>query len=172
MKFSDLSSAARSMLAALRSTNYLTTDRLGAGCTPKLLPVSAAAVLLELRKKGLVFSHQKTQGETYCKWAISDLGIRVFDGRPHDVEPVAQAPEQAEPARKEPSATVYMVVRADGKPDAGWVTSTDADTLVRGVQQYLTSHPGHAELTVIEQTVRRVAVITAPAKPEAQIHLL
>lgn len=169
MKFSDLSSAARSMLTALRSSNYLLTDALGRAASPQLAPANASAVLLELRKKGLVFSHQKTQGETYCKWAISDLGILVFDGRPHDVD----AAEKAVPVKPvEQTATVYMVVTADGKPDVHWITATDADTLVRGVQEYLTRNPGHPELTIIEQKVRRVAVITAPAKPEAQIHLL
>lgn len=170
MKFSDLSSAARSMLAALRSTNYLTTDRLGAACTPKLLGSSAASVLLELRKKGLVFSHQKTQGETYCKWAISDLGIRVFDGRPDDVD-TAPAPQYREP-RVRQVVTNYLVVDADGKPDTQWLPAVNKDTLLHAVQEFLTRHPGHPELTIIEQVVSRVAVITAPAKPEAQIHLL
>lgn len=176
MRFTDLSTAARSMLNALRSTNYLTTDRLATCPHPKMDTREAAAVLLELRKKGLVYSYQRVGTEDYCRWAISGWGKEVFDRRPDDVridgmvELHSAAQEEAKVS--EPESTHYIVCDAKGMPDKGFVVGTDRDTVVAAVQKYLTKNLGAPELHVIQQRTRRVAIITAPEKPQAQIQLL
>lgn len=200
MRFTDLSTAARSMLNALRSTNYLTTDRLATCPNPKMDTREAAAVLLELRKKGLVYSYQKVGTEDYCRWAISGWGKEVFDRRPDDVRPAVSpdvltelrraddvAPvkmstrtlrdidctyEASNPPPVQPQVTHYIVCDSTGMPDKGFVVGVDRDTVVASVQKFLTANPGAPSRTVIEQKTRRVAVITAPEKPQAQIQLL
>lgn len=102
MKFTDLTSSQRSMLTHLAACGTgVTTDLLGRGCVPKLLPTNAASALLDMRKKGLVYAHQKTGGDTYCTWKITEYGMSVFMSRPDEV-----------PAPKQP-ATDYV----ESKPD-------------------------------------------------------
>lgn len=83
MKFTDLTSNQRSMLAALCAVGTgMHTDALGRATTPKLPADSAASVLLDLRKKGLVYSNQKPTGHAYALWKASEYGMKVFQGRP------------------------------------------------------------------------------------------
>ena len=130
MKFSDLSSPARSMLAALcASAPGLDTSMLGRCASPKLQPERAAAVLLELRKKGLVYSHQKLVNQSYALWRVSAFGFAVFQGRPNDVQPADVAElnhnvSPVAPANPAPKATAYAVV-----PDTGFPVGTYDDAL-------------------------------------------
>lgn len=97
MKFTDLTSSSRSMLTHLAACGTgVTTDLLGRGCVPKLLPQNAASVLLDMRKKGLVYAHQKPAGQDYCNWKISEYGLAVFMSRPDEVP--AAVPKHAEQA--------------------------------------------------------------------------
>lgn len=97
MKFTGLTSSQRSMLTHLAACGTgVTTDLLGRGCVPKLQPQNAASVLLDMRKKGLVYAHQKTSNQDYCNWMISEYGSDVFMSRPDEV-----------PAPKQP-ATDYV----------------------------------------------------------------
>lgn len=86
MKFTDLTSSQRSMLAALCAVGTgMHTDALGRATTPKLPADCAASVLLDLRKKGLVYSNQKPSGHAYALWKASEYGLAVFMSRPDDV---------------------------------------------------------------------------------------
>lgn len=86
MKFTDLTSNSRSMLAALCAVGTgMHTDALGRAATPKLPADSAASVLLDLRKKGLVYSNQKPTGHAYALWKASEYGMAVFMSRPDEV---------------------------------------------------------------------------------------
>lgn len=89
MKFTNLTSNSRSMLAALCASGSagLDTAHLGRCASPKLDGAQAASVLLDMRKKGLVYSNQKPQGQAYALWKASEFGLAVFQGRPHDVLP-------------------------------------------------------------------------------------
>lgn len=86
MKFTDLTPYQRSMLAALCAVGTgMHTDALGRATTPKLPADGAASVLLDLRKKGLVYSNQKPTGTAYALWKASEYGMAVFMSRPDEV---------------------------------------------------------------------------------------
>lgn len=82
MKFSDLNSLQRSLLAALASAvgSTLHTGQLAGYCGNDAQ--KAAHQLCALRDAGLIFSHQKPAGQQYAKWQISLVGMAVFEGRP------------------------------------------------------------------------------------------
>lgn len=105
MKFTDLTSSYRSMLTHLAACGTgVTTDLLGRGCVPKLLPTNASSVLLDMRRKGLVYAYQKTSGQVYCTWRISEYGMSVFMSRPADVP----ATEVSQGGDKEDRKTTRM----------------------------------------------------------------
>lgn len=110
MKFTDLTSAQRSMLHMLCSNNTgWPTDVLGRGCMPKFKPDQAASSLLGLRDMGLVYSNQKPSTQPYAMWKASAYGMAVFAGRPADVAP----PVEPTPATVEKPFRVLQV-RDDG----------------------------------------------------------
>lgn len=81
MKFSTLSAAHRSALAAICNSGVLTTDKLAKVMGSISNPV-AAHQLCAMRKAGLIFSHQKVGSEQFCKWEVTTLGEALFNGRP------------------------------------------------------------------------------------------
>lgn len=167
MKFSDLSSPARSMLAALCATaTGLDTDMLGRCASPKLQAGKAACVLLELRKKGLVYSNQKPANHTYALWRVSEYGFAVFQGRPDDVQPadvaalnsnVSPVAPVSPPAAK---ATAYAVV-----PDTGFPVGTYDDALECAKAAAI----GHGKPYVV---VALVAEVLPPAAPQPVVNVL
>ncbi len=82
MKFSTLSAAHRSALAAIRNAGVLKTDKLAAVMGGGITAQQAAHQLCAMRKAGLVFSHQKDSGAQYCRWEVTTLGEALFNGRP------------------------------------------------------------------------------------------
>lgn len=113
MKFTDLTSNQRSMLAALCAVGTgIHTDRLGLGCTPKLSPERAASVLLELRQNGLVYSNQKPTGHAYALWKASEYGLAVFMSRPDEVAAPGAAANEASSASgcaQSPRLRLWMI---------------------------------------------------------------
>lgn len=107
MRFTDLTSSQRSMLTHLAACGTgVTTDLLGRGCVPKLLPTGAASVLLDMRKKGLTFAYQKTAGQDYCTWRISEYGMSVFMSRPDDVPAPGTGKAEVDRQRADLNATI------------------------------------------------------------------
>lgn len=85
MKFTDLTSAQRSMLTMLCTGQTFSTEELGRGTVPKFKPDQAASSLLGMRDLGLVFSNQKPANQQYAMWKASQYGRAVFEGRPSEV---------------------------------------------------------------------------------------
>ncbi|QJD54784.1 hypothetical protein PssvBMR6_gp16 [Pseudomonas phage MR6] len=98
MKFTDLSSHQRSMLAMLCTGQPFNTEQLGRGCSPRRGPSTAAEHLLRMRDAGLVFSSQKGPGETYCSWKATTYGKSVFESRPVEALVFPYPPSLAGPS--------------------------------------------------------------------------
>lgn len=164
MKFTDLTSSQRSMLAALCACNGLglNTEALGRAATPKMDATSAASSLLHLRTAGLVYSNQKPTGQAYALWKASEYGLAVFMGRPADVQ-AAQA---------EPATAAEMVAPAGYKlhsymiyPGAIGYQGTE-QTMLGELAKLAESNPGKQYMAY-----RKVADAVLPV-PQAQITLL
>lgn len=166
MKFSQLTSNMRSMIAALAASSNLTTDQLGRACSPHINAQQASSTLLELRKHGLAYSMQKPTGTTYASWAITSVGMAVFEGRPDGDVRASELPQvgQAQCTNAAAPATKrYMVSETGGV--GTFMTGDRADVLAEA-QRRATAKPG-AEYNVYE----RIAVAHMPV-PQAQITLL
>lgn len=175
MKFSDLTSAQRSILTALRSTSSLNTERLGLACVPQNSPTGAAGVLVEMRTKGLVHSIQKPESQRFALWCITEYGMAVFDGRP-DTDP-ALAPMAVVTAASPPTPDPKVDVAAKSEPVKsfllfknrsmeGQLTATTREAALDEAQQRATASPGNI-YTVFEEVARAEL-----PKPQAQITLL
>jgi hypothetical protein len=183
MKFTDLQSNERAVLAALRASagNCMGTDALGRAMYPTQSPADAASTLNGMRRKGLLYSMQKGPNVAYAPWSISEYGIAVFDGRP-DTDP-ALAPKVAtmcaayggavqaastlgpkmDAATKRAPTKTFIVTRADSPL---WTITGDINDATRKAQNLATAEPGEAY-----RVYELVAVAHMPV-PQAQITLL
>lgn len=166
MKFSQLTSNMRSMIAALAASSHLDTDQLGRACSPKLNAQQAASTLLELRKHGLAYSMQKPTGTAYASWAITSVGMAVFEGRPDSdvrVTSVASPTADVQACAPSPAGKRYVLSVAGG---VGSFMHGVREDVLELAQRKATEQPGK-EYHVYEQ----IAVAHMPV-PQAQITLL
>lgn len=173
MKFSDLPSIQRTLLAALATAQgaTLTTDRLAACLTGAERGNCQAAAhrLCAMRDAGLIFSHQKKANETYCRWQISLLGLALFEGRPDGnvvMVPAGAEVVGTEEARDkrpaEAQGKLYRVVDNVGTSVESFVTDDEAEALAV-LSRTAEAAPGHEF-----RLVTTVAVALLP-KPQATI---
>lgn len=112
MKFTDLTSSSRSLLAALCAAGAagLRTDALGRCITPRrATPPEAADMLNSMRQLGLVYSQQKAPNAAYSLWKASEYGMAVFMGRPEDVPATEVSQGGDTEDRKPPRPRLWMV---------------------------------------------------------------
>ncbi|QJD55324.1 hypothetical protein PssvBMR16_gp19 [Pseudomonas phage MR16] len=164
MKFTDLTSAQRSMLTMLCTGQSFNTQELGRGCNPVFRPDQAAASLLGMRDMGLVFSNQKPAGMTYADWRASDYGKSVFAGRPADVP----APDHQ---IKVPTAKPYRVLRVSNTGITLFTNKfesvTDADRYARTNIHGASSDTVNYVVT-LHKSMRFVPQVVQPAGVEVE----
>lgn len=163
MKFSQLTSNMRSMVAALAASNHLNTDQLGKACSPQINAQQASSTLLELRKQGLVYSMQKPTGTAYASWAITSVGMAVFEGRPDGDVVLTNVPVNNGQAYSPVKPAKQFVIKS---ASSVLLPECDRDIALAKAQQAATNNPG-VEYNVYE----RIAIAHMPV-PQAQITLL
>lgn len=166
MKFTDLTPAQRSMLAALCATSGvgLQTDRLGMCVSPRqFCPSDAASSLLGMRKLGLVYSNQKTANQVYAIWKASEYGLAVFMGRPADV-PVLNAGQTSSSQVGHTTPQRKTIIFCPGL--AIDFTARTRKGAIEEAQRLATANPGR-----IYGVYEQVAEASMPV-PQAQVTLL
>jgi len=162
MKFSDLTSNQRAILAALAASNKLGTDALGRACNPKLSPPLAANVLCSMREHGLLYSHAKLPNAPYCDWVISSVGVAVFTGRPDGDVRVTGAPVNG--TKPTDDCTEFLI--GSEAPGSSFKLGGTQEEALTEAQRHATANPGRTY-----KVMRLVAVAHMPV-PQAVVTLL
>lgn len=162
MKFSDLTSNQRSIIAALAASSSLRTDALGRCCVPRLDGPGAANVLCSLRELGLIYSHQKPTSQTYADWKISQVGMAVFTARPDGDVVVRTAGEPVNTAGPAVERHDFVIQGPNGSTK---LTGTSEEALT-AAQHRATIEPGS------EYKVFRLVAVAHMPVPQAVVTLL
>ena len=169
MKFSTLTSAQRSAIAALVNSGELRTDKLS-----KCMGMdnsAAATVLCGLRKAGLVYSKDRN-GSSYSLWGATLVAETLFAHRP-DCSLVYITAEDQQLLKRAKVAIDYSATEPTPAPTRFVVVPEFVkDPSGTRAQALLAAQHAALETGRVHHVLALVAEVTPPVQPTATVTLL
>ncbi|QJD54964.1 hypothetical protein PssvBMR12_gp16 [Pseudomonas phage MR12] len=155
------------MLTMLCTGQAFNTAELGRGTSPQMNTQSAAATLMDMRERGIVYSSQKPTGQTYAVWRATEYGKDVFASRPAEVA----KPVVINPTVDMPTPKPYRVLRVSNTGITLFTNKfesvTDADRYARTNIHGASSDTVNYVVT-LHKSMRFVPQVVQPAGVEVE----